>query len=153
MYYFRHRPGIIGVPGEERYGKESRNTEECFPVMLKRMQQVARFLRPVRPLLFGVAGGGAIVLVALLAPASHYYDLFFIPTLIGVLWCLNGAVFIDVFRVVPEEPAPTASFLQRVKSRLYRCSYWLVALVLFSVTGVAGFMSVKLLVVWLQDLS
>jgi hypothetical protein len=103
--------------------------------MLTRLQHLARWLRPARPVLVGMGAlclGLAAYLVIFGDPQRS--DAVLLPAIIGVLWCLCAVVFINSFEAVPAPPTAEASGWTRFKHTLVRLWYGLLALAFLVVT-------------------
>ena len=104
--------------------------------MLTRLQQFAIRLRPARHLLLVIAAmafcGAAYTLVT---SRSQAEDLYFIPLLALFAWALMLYAFAMLFLRVPPMPEPGVKFLARVRVRLQRSAYWILAVTMLGVSG------------------
>jgi hypothetical protein len=118
--------------------------------MLERLQSLARMLRPALPLavLMGV-GGTAVFLWAATRTGPTPDDALLIPGALATLWGAVLFAFITGFRSVTAPPEPAQSLWARARARLSRGFHTLIAWALLAATGVALFVSFRLLGVWL----
>lgn len=73
--------------------------------MLARVHRLAYRLLPIRPVLIGLVGFGAVcAAVGLLAFSGSGGNHILMPAILLVLWAVTGLVFIDVFGHAPRPP-------------------------------------------------
>ncbi len=108
---------------------------------------VQGFKRPalVLALLFLLA-----VLYIVLSSQSHAGDRYLIPCIIGLLWSLSAYAFIINFRSLPPPAEQGAAVLSRLKRRLQRIWYGLLALLFSTATIAVLIVSYRLLATWLR---
>jgi hypothetical protein len=78
-------------------------------------------------------------------------DRFLVPALIALLWSLSGYAFILNFRSVPRWDNGAGGFFKRLKLRLLRFWYWVLAAMFFGTTLALLLISIRLIRVWMQD--
>ncbi|MEM7587804.1 MAG: hypothetical protein AAF560_30730, partial [Acidobacteriota bacterium] len=71
----------------------------------------------------------------------------------GLLWSFSAYNFVVVFRSVPERATHSVGSWGRLKNRIERGGYWLVAALFSGTTLGLVALSYKLLSVWLKDYS
>ncbi|WP_295882495.1 hypothetical protein [uncultured Thiohalocapsa sp.] len=114
--------------------------------MLHRLQGFARWLRPARPLLVALgllAFALATYLVLFGDPQTS--DPLLLPAILGLLWCLCAVVFISTFETVPPAPPADVTGLSRLKRRVARLWYSLLALAFLGLTVAALLLTNRLL--------
>jgi hypothetical protein len=82
---------------------------------------------------------------------THRGDLFLVPAIIGLLWSLSGYAFILNFRSVPCWSEEARGLFKRLKLRLLRFWYWLLASLFLATTLALLLISIRLIRVWMQD--
>ena len=76
---------------------------------------------------------------------------YLMPSFIGLIWALATYSFIVTFRNVPEKACRSQTFVGRMRRRVSRSWYWLIALVFLGTTGTALIFTVRLISIWLRD--
>lgn len=118
--------------------------------MLERLQRIAVRIRPLLPLsvVLGLAGVAVFLWSAATGGAGEE-DGFLIPGLLATLWGAILFVLITGFRNVPPPAGPQHSFGIRLRIRLARASYHLMAWFIVGASLAALIMSYRLLMLWL----
>ncbi len=75
---------------------------------------------------------------------------YLIPSVVGLLWSLSAYAFIATFRFVPRPAASGESRLARLRRRLRRAWFWLLALVCAGSTVAVILVSFRLASIWWQ---
>jgi len=102
--------------------------------LFERLTARLGFLRPVSLI---TAVIGLLLLSASLFVAD--FQSWLMPGFLLFLWSLLGYSFLALFRNLPAPPSAQESFFARMKGRLTRGAYWLLALVFILLTlGVLG---------------
>lgn len=120
--------------------------------MIDRFQQLARLMYPLRYL--ALAGCGmalAGLTVILLSAPGHASERYLPLCAAGLFWCLSGYAFIINFHTVPQRPAPDSGLWARVKHRLQRAWYGLLALVFIATSVAALWISLRMLLLWARN--
>ena len=76
---------------------------------------------------------------------------YLMPSFVGLIWALATYSFIVTFRDVPEKADRSQTFVGRIRRRVSRSWYWLIALVFLGTTGTALIFTVRLMTIWLKD--
>lgn len=113
---------------------------------LSRLQAFARWLRPARPLFVGV-GGLAFLLAAYLVVFGdpQTSDPLLLPAIVGILWSLCAALFVNTFETVPPAAGPELRGWTRLRRRLTRLWYGLLAIAFLGLTVAALLLTRRLL--------
>lgn|GEM_PF-1324047 len=118
--------------------------------LLERFSSLSRALLPFRCLSYLTAAVLALVIVLsfLFTPSveSNHYTL---PGLLGTIWCLLLAIMITAFQSVPCVDKDK-SFFQRIKVRLTRLGYWVLALVFLILTLALVILTFRLMTIWFR---
>ncbi len=117
--------------------------------MLDALRRLAVWAAPVRNLAL-IAGALSLVTVASIAVTSSG-DRLLIPGLVGLLWSLSTYAFVTTFRFVPAPTAPGEGRIARLKRRLKRGWYGLLALVCVGSTVAAVWVSFRLASIWWRE--
>jgi hypothetical protein len=130
-------------------------THELFHkylMLIDTLQKFAVRLQPVRLALLVLSGFSFVALLfILITSTTHSGDRFLVPAILGLLWSLSGYAFILNFRSVPRRDYGTGGFIKRLKLRLLRLWYWVLALLFFGTTLALLLFSIRLLRIWIQD--
>lgn len=118
--------------------------------LIDRLQKLAERAAPLRyltgagMLLFGLATAALIL--------SFGDDRYLFPAIVGLLWSASTHAFIGTFRSVPgPATAGGLGLLARLRRRLHRAWFWLLALVCAASTLVVIVVSVRLASIWLRQ--
>ncbi|MGD2019886.1 MAG: hypothetical protein PVJ47_02445 [Thiohalocapsa sp.] len=114
--------------------------------LLNRLQALARWLHPARPLFVG-AGAIAFILAAYLVVFGdpQTSDPLLLPAIVGILWSLCAALFISTFETVPPPAGPDMRGWAGLRRRATRLWYGLLALAFLSITVAALLLTRRLL--------
>jgi hypothetical protein len=114
--------------------------------LLNRLQALARWLRPARPLFVGV-GAIAFALAAYLVVFGdpQTSDPLLLPAIVGLLWSLCAALFISTFEAVPQPAGPDLRGWARLRRRAARLWYGLLALAFLGLTVAALLLTRRLI--------
>ena len=82
---------------------------------------------------------------------SHEGDRYLVPCIIGLLWSLSAFAFIINFCAVPPQADKDAALFLRLKRRLRRLWYGLLAFLFLAATVAVLIVSYRLLAVWLRS--
>lgn len=121
-------------------------------MLIDTLQKIAVRIQPIRlPLAFLSVFFFAGLLYIILTSTTHSGDLFLLPAIIGLLWSLSGYAFILNFRSVPPWDSATGGFFKRLKLRLFRLWYWVLASLFLGTTLALIVISIRLLRLWMRD--
>jgi hypothetical protein len=121
-------------------------------MLIDTLQRFAFRMQPVRFALLVLSGFFFIVLLYIIVTSTtHSGDRFLLPAIIGLLWSLSGYAFILNFRSVPGWDYGTGGFFKRLKLRLLRLWYWVLASLFFGTTLALLLFSIRLIRVWMRD--
>jgi uncharacterized membrane protein len=121
-------------------------------MLIDTLQKFATRMQPIRLPLLLLSGFFLVVLLYLIVTSTtHSGDLFLVPAIIGLLWSLSGYAFILNFRSVPRWSEGARGFFKRLKLRLLRFWYWLLAALFLGTTLALLLISLRLIRVWMQD--
>ena len=119
--------------------------------MIDKFQRVAeslQFLRiPAIVLGFLFLSVIAAVLIGL---GSDEMNQLLEPCFIGLIWALATYSFVETFETIPAQADRVDSFLVRIRRKISRAWYWLIALVFVGTTVFALILSSRLLSIWLR---
>lgn len=105
--------------------------------MLDFLEKLTARLGFLRPVSLVSASAGLLLLAVSLFTADLQHWL--MPSLLLLLWSLLCYSFLTLFRDLPASPSGQAGLLLRLKSRLFRGAYWLLALIFLLLTlGILG---------------
>ncbi|ENQ8700535.1 TPA: hypothetical protein P0E23_000242 [Vibrio harveyi] len=118
--------------------------------MLDKLKSLSIKTRPILPLFVLVAFGGFAVFVATLLQLSNMVkESYLIPSGVAALWALAAWVMISSFQHVPEL-TPSLSFFKRMKARMVRLFFYLIALGFIGLSGFILFVTLRMLSVWFR---
>lgn len=118
------------------------NTIQCSAAALQWLKKPALVLA----LLFLLA-----ISYIVFTSQSHEGDRYLVPCIIGLLWSLSAFAFITNFCSVPPPAEADAPFFSRIKQRLHRFWYGLLAFLFLAATVAVMVVSYRLLTVWLRS--
>ena len=119
--------------------------------MIDKFQRIAQSIRVLQiPTL--LVGTICLVLTAMIVMGGGSKDLerYLLPSVIGFVWAATTYAFIVTFRGIPAKPDRSQRLAGRLKRRMSRAWYWIIALVFLGSTGVAVILSSRLLSIWLS---
>jgi hypothetical protein len=120
--------------------------------MLDKFQRIAQ---TIQILLLPSAIVGSICLasvaIILFGARSGEFERFLRPCLIGFVWAAIVYSFIATFCTIPEKADKTQKFVGRLKRRISRGWYWLIALVFTATVVAALIFTGRLMSIWLQS--
>lgn len=119
--------------------------------MIDALQRIAVRIRALRyvAVVLGVLCLAALAFIILVAPASGPGNRYMVPAIVGFIWCLSAYGFIDTFQSVPQRADRGQGFFARIKLRMYRAWFWLLAAVFILSTLAAVILTFKLGSFWL----
>ena len=118
--------------------------------MIDKFRYLAETLRFLRLPLIAL-GLLCLSVAACVLFVSNSSEQYLIPSCVGVLWAMSTYFFIETFRSAPDRGDETLSFFGRLKRKLHRAWYWIIALVFLSTTIAAIFVTNKLISIWFRD--
>ncbi len=80
-------------------------------------------------------------------------DFLLIPSMVLSLWAIVLWAILHSFPNVPERLDKSARFFKRIKSKMVRLSYYLLAILFVATTVMLIWLSSKLLVMWYGEIS
>lgn len=120
--------------------------------MLERLQRLAHAVSGLStPSLLLACGFLAYATYVVVTSSSHADDKYLFPSILGFLWALSFYGFVETFRFVPEPLAAKASFMQRLKRRLARLWYGMIAIAFLGTTAAFVVLSIRVLSVWFSE--
>ncbi len=120
--------------------------------MLSTIQRTAAALQWVKKPILGLAMLFLLAIFYILFTSpSHEGDRYLIPCTIGLLWSLSTFTFIINFCSLPPPMEKSAPFFSRLKRRLHRLWYGVLASLFFAATMSVLIVSYRLLSVWLHS--
>ena len=120
--------------------------------MIEKFGTIVKIIRPARPVFFLLSVISFLsFLYLLLAGRPLDQDRYIIPAIVVFLWSLSACAFIDNFSGMQELTVDEAGFWKRLRLRLQRAWYWLIALVFTAATLFGLALSYKLVSIWLKD--
>jgi hypothetical protein len=120
--------------------------------MIDRFTKIAdalQFLRLPSVVVGLVCLVGAVTIVV--SSNSHGGDLYLIPSVVGMLWAVATYTFLASFRAVPPRADSSWGLFRRLKRRVVRIGYWLMAALFIGTTAGVMAVSYRLLAVWFRD--
>jgi hypothetical protein len=121
-------------------------------MLIDTLQRFAARTQPLRSWLLLLSGIFFLALLyTVVTSTTHSGDLFLVPAIIGLLWSLSSYAFILNFRSVPRWNKEENGFFKRLKLRLSRLWYWVLASLFFGTTLALLLVSIRLVRVWMQD--
>jgi hypothetical protein len=118
--------------------------------MLERLQIAARWLRPVLPLAVVVGLAGVVLFLwSAAAGGGGQEDGRLILGLLATLWGALLFTLITGFRQVPAQADPQQRLAQRLKTRLARACYVVMAWLMLGAAAISVLMTYRLLALWL----
>jgi len=116
--------------------------------MIDALQRFAERLAFVRPvfLILGIAGLLAAAWEGL--GSGFGAEDYLIPSLVLILWSIVGFASIGLFRDVPPPEPNGEGVITRLKHRLSRAFFWLLALVFIALTLTGLYMTYKLISIY-----
>jgi branched-subunit amino acid permease len=120
--------------------------------MIDTLGKIARALSILRlpTIAVGLACAGALVII-IFTSQSHEEDRYLIPSLVGVVWAIATYIFLGSFSAVPPKPTTSWSFFRRVRRHVVRAWYGVLAIVYFTTSGFALWITSRLLSIWIRD--
>ena len=118
--------------------------------MIDKLRDIAVTLQFLRyPLIaFGLL---CLSFAAYIVLESTGMERYLIPNCVGLLWAMSAYFFIETFRSAPDKADETLTFFGRLKRRLHRAWYWIIAMVFLSATLAALYVTNKMISIWLKD--
>jgi 1,4-dihydroxy-2-naphthoate octaprenyltransferase len=118
--------------------------------MIDKLRYIAETIRILRLPLF-VFGLFCLSVAAYVIFSSTSAERYLIPSCVGVLWAMSSYFFIETFRSAPDKGDETLTFFVRLKRKLHRAWYWIIAMVFLSTTIAALYVTNKLISIWFRD--
>lgn len=117
--------------------------------MLERLSAVSKRLYWTKPIavLLGLVFISLFV-TSLLGLAGFDTDTLLIPSLLGALWSTLYYILLAIFPSVPVILGKELTFMTRIKVRLQRGMYYVLAIMLITLTIVILLLSFRLLGIW-----
>ena len=117
--------------------------------MIENISVLSRKLYWFKPFTYLIGVGFLCLFIyTLLVSDSSAQDVYLIPSIVGILWCLIFNILITLFRVVPSKPDAKAKLFVKLKARLDRGIYYLFALIFIVLSIAVLVMSFRLFGIW-----
>ncbi len=114
--------------------------------MIERLQKLAAALRHVRALLLLLAAlSFAIVTLSLVDNPWIAEDIWLMPAVAALLWCLNLYSLSFLFLSVPAATDEGLNWRQRLSRKIRRSAAWVAALLFLILTGALALLTYQLL--------
>jgi hypothetical protein len=117
--------------------------------MLNTLSELASKLHWLKPIAYFLGLGTlALVIKSLFFSAANTGDVYLIPGVLGFIWSLLLISMLLIFPGTPGQPVKTDKFFRRIKIRIIRGVYFLLALLFIGLTLAILLLSLKLIGVW-----
>ena len=120
--------------------------------MIDKFQQIAQSMRI---LLLPFMLVGAICLISLTAiligATSDELERFLTPSLVGFVWAATASSFIATFRTIPEKADASQGLADKLRRRISRGWYWIMAVIFLGTTLAVLIFTGRLMTIWLKD--
>ncbi len=119
--------------------------------MIDKFQRVAQAIQILRipAILLGALFLGLIA-ASLLGIGSNQLGQYLEPCFIGLIWALATYAFVATFEEIPAPADRTDGLATKIRRKLSRARYWLIALAFVGTTVLALMITSRLLSDWLQ---
>jgi hypothetical protein len=112
--------------------------------VLEKLQKAALALAPLeRFCLIAVLALCAVFAMSVFEVSLFAGDTYLIPSFVGVLWLLSLYSFIVCFRSLPATVHAREGLLARIRFKLLRAIYWVIAFLLLGVSAAVLVLSVR----------
>jgi hypothetical protein len=120
--------------------------------MIDRFTQIANVLRFLRlpSVVVGLVCLVAVITIVV-GSNSHGDDLYLIPSVVGILWAIATYTFVVGFSAVPPRADSSWGLFRRLKRKIVRMGYWLMAVAFIGTSVGVVVVSYRLLAVWFRD--
>jgi len=92
-----------------------------------------------------------LFLVSVFVPGGIDDDVYMMPSILGLLWASLFFILVSSFAVIPEKPAAATRFFARMKIRLKRGAYHLLAITFLVLSLAVVAMSIRMLGIWMRE--
>ncbi len=120
--------------------------------MIDRFTKIANVLQFLRlpSVVVGVASL-VVVISIVISSRSHAGDFYLIPSVVSMLWAIATYSFLVSFRSVPHRADSSWGLFRRLKRKIVRVGYWLMAALFVATTVGVMVISYRMLAMWLRD--
>ena len=120
--------------------------------MIDKFQRIAQSMQV---LLLPLLLVGSICLVSIITivmgAGPQESERFLTPSLVGFIWAATTYSFIVTFCTIPEKAGQSENLIGKLKRRISRGWYWLIAVVFLGTTVAALVLTGRLIAIWLKD--
>jgi hypothetical protein len=114
--------------------------------LLKRLQGLARWLQPARPVFVGLGlASFSLAAYLVLFGDPQTSDPLLLGLIVGLLWCLCAVLLIDTFESVPLPSGTEQRFWPRLKRRMARLWYAFLGSAFLGLTIAAAMVTKRIL--------
>lgn len=120
--------------------------------MIDKLGKIAHALQLLRlpAIVVGFACLGAMMVI-IFKSTSLEEDFYLIPSIIGVLWAVTTYIFLAGFGSVPPKAKQSWKLIRRVKRRLVRTWYLLLAITFLGTSILAITVTCRMISIWVRD--
>lgn len=119
--------------------------------MIEKLNKLAVSISPLKwPALIISMALLVIAVIIMIISNPRDEDTLLIPALVGFLWFFCIYVLISNFQEIPRKAMPEDSLFTRIKIRLYRFWFLVLGLLFTLTTGLALFISYRMIMDWLN---
>lgn len=120
--------------------------------MIDRLGKIAQTLQFLRiPTIITGLVCLIVLTVIIFTSKTHEDDIYLIPSIIGLLWSVTAYSFLTGFNSVPQKAEDSWKFFQRVKRKLIRSWYWLLAIIFLGTSILAILVTFRIISIWIGD--
>lgn len=120
--------------------------------MIDRLRTTARTIAGLAVPSLVLAGAFfAYAVYIVFTSTSHAEDRHLFPSILACLWALSLYGFIETFQYVPQALTDSPGWFRRVKRRLSRLWYWLIAMAFLATSAAILVLTLRTLSVWFAE--
>lgn len=120
--------------------------------MIDKLRKIAQTLRVLRiPAVIVGLASLIVMAVIIFTSESHEEDFYLIPSIVGLLWAITTYSFLAVFKSIPRKAEHSWKFFRRVKRRLARTWYGILAIAFVGTTVLALLVTYRIAAIWVRD--
>jgi len=124
----------------------------CFQMMIDKLGKLSKSIQFLRLPAIGISLLCLIsAIYIVLTSRSMEEDIYFVPSLIGLIWSISALSFLLTFHSVPEKADSSFSFFRRIGRGIRRGWYWFLGFAFIAISIAAIITSYRIISIWFRE--
>ncbi len=124
----------------------------CFQMMIDKLSRLSKSIQFLRLPAIGISLLCLISAIYIIFTSrSMEEDIYFVPSLIGLIWSISTLSFLLTFHSVPEKADSSFTFFRRIGRSIRRGWYWFLGFAFITISIAAIITSYRIISIWLRE--